>query len=357
MADSTTNLDLISSSQASKEITANALFDAESPAALYGRRASTTANLTFGYYGGRLLIAGIPTAVVNGTVALTANATNYVVAARATGNVTASTANTNWNDTPNYMRLYAIVAGAASVTSYIDHRAFLVNDLTFSLGVDTGNALRVDQPSQSWARLATTALGNTSVNGVLTNTGNNITTFTGTANVTYHVQATGNGVIVHNASVTNVLQGAANITTAAGDTFDVEMLTTNTCYIKNYVRALKTTTGTFTVTGTGFTANPTGTAKYSIVNGVCFINLPFLTGTSNATTFILTGIPSECMPPAPGDQVDASVIFATDNGSAVYAGISNISGGAITLLVNGTMLWTNSGTKRLIGGMINYILF
>jgi len=238
MADSTTNLDLISSSQASKEITANALFDAESPAALYGRRASTTANLTFGYYGGRLLIAGVPTAIANGTVALTASNTNYVVAARATGNVTASTANTNWNDTPNYMRLYEIVAGASTVTSYVDHRAFLINDLAFSLGVDSGNAMRVDQTPQSWARLATTALGNTSTNGVLTNTGNNITTFTGTANVTYHVLATGNGVLVHSATM-NILQGAANITTSTGGTFDVEMLTANTCNIKNYIVAVK----------------------------------------------------------------------------------------------------------------------
>jgi len=235
MADSTTNLDLISSSQASKEVTANALFDASSPSALYGRRSSTTTALTWGYYGGRLLIAGVPTAVANGTVVLTASNTNYVVANRATGAVSVSTATTNWNDTPNYMRLYQIVAGASTVTSYVDHRAFLVNDLAFALGVNTGNAMRVDQAPQTWTRLATTALGNTSVNGVLTNGGNNVTAFTGTANVTYHVRASGNGILVHSATM-NILQGAANITTANGDTFDVEMITGNTCYIKNYVR-------------------------------------------------------------------------------------------------------------------------
>lgn len=121
MADSTTNLDTISSSQASKEVTANALFDAASPSMIYGRRASTTSGLTWGYYGGRCDISGTPTSVANGTVALTGSNTNYVVANKATGAVSVSTATTNWDDTA-YWRLYLIVAGASSVTSYEDHR-------------------------------------------------------------------------------------------------------------------------------------------------------------------------------------------------------------------------------------------
>src|SRR4051794_38244665 len=91
MSNSTTNLDLISASQAQKEVTANSLFDASSPAMLYGRRASTTAGLTWGFYGGNALIAGSPTPVSNGVVTLTASATNYVEADQATGAVSVNT--------------------------------------------------------------------------------------------------------------------------------------------------------------------------------------------------------------------------------------------------------------------------
>ena len=128
MSDSTSQLDTISSSQAQKEVTANALFDAMSPAAIFGRRASTTSALTWGYYGGRLSIAGVPTSIANGTVALTGSTTNYVVASKATGAVSVSTATTNWNNTAEYIRLYQIVTGASSVTSYTDHRALVSAD-------------------------------------------------------------------------------------------------------------------------------------------------------------------------------------------------------------------------------------
>src|SRR5258708_5822612 len=78
MANSATNLDLISESQKGKATTADALFDAFSPASLFGRRASTCTALTWGYYGGTLLVAGTPTSIANGTLTLTDNATNYI---------------------------------------------------------------------------------------------------------------------------------------------------------------------------------------------------------------------------------------------------------------------------------------
>ena len=125
MANSVSNLDTISSSQGSKEITANALFDAASAATTYGRRASTTSALTWGYYGGNVtLAAGTMSQIANGTVALTASQTNYIVAAKSTGAVSVSTATTNWDDISNYWRLYSVVTGASSVTSYTDARQF-----------------------------------------------------------------------------------------------------------------------------------------------------------------------------------------------------------------------------------------
>lgn len=118
MSNSTTNLDLISASQSSKEVTANSLFDAASPAMLYGRRALTSAGLTWGYYGGTVLAGGVPTQIANGTVALTPSATNYVEADTSTGAVSVNTT----GFTSGRMALYQAITGTATVTSYADLR-------------------------------------------------------------------------------------------------------------------------------------------------------------------------------------------------------------------------------------------
>ena len=134
MANSTTHLDLIEQSQAQKEVTANAMSDAASPATVYGRRASTTTGLTWGYYGGNIVTSDdLTVQVSNSTVGLSASSTVYVVAAKSTGAVTTSTLTTSWNDTANYWRLYSIVTGTATVTSYTDYRQ--VGRMT---GVGTG---------------------------------------------------------------------------------------------------------------------------------------------------------------------------------------------------------------------------
>lgn len=125
MSNSTINYDAISQSQASKEITANAMFDALSPASLYGRRQSTTSGLTWGYYGGNVLVIGVLTQIANATIALTASATNYLEAEPTTGAVSKNTTGFTAGLTP----LYTIVTGTATVTSYTDHR-IAVPDVT-----------------------------------------------------------------------------------------------------------------------------------------------------------------------------------------------------------------------------------
>lgn len=123
MANSTSNIDTISQSQASKEVTANAFFDAASQSTTYGRRASTSSGLTWGYYGGNVTKTdGTLAQIANGTVTLTASTTNYLVANRATGAVSVSTATTNWNNQTDYHRLYQIVTGTSTVSSYTDAR-------------------------------------------------------------------------------------------------------------------------------------------------------------------------------------------------------------------------------------------
>jgi hypothetical protein len=125
MANSTTNLDTIATAQTSKEVTANSLFDALSPVALFGRRASTTAALTWGYYGGSYRKQdGTIVQIANGTLALTASATNYIYDNN--GTVTKATAApAGWpaiTSPTGAIALYEVVAGAGGVMSYVDYR-------------------------------------------------------------------------------------------------------------------------------------------------------------------------------------------------------------------------------------------
>lgn len=74
MADKNSRLNLIEAQQAKKEITANALFNAMSPAAFGGINDYTTAGLVVGIYGGTSGTVD----VLNTTLTLTDNAINYV---------------------------------------------------------------------------------------------------------------------------------------------------------------------------------------------------------------------------------------------------------------------------------------
>ena len=117
MSNSTATYDPIVQSQAGKEITANAFFDAASPATTFGRRASTCSGLTWGYYGGTIQVDGVLTQIANGTLTLTASTTNYVETTRG-GVVSKNTTGFTAGSIP----LYQIVTGTATVTSYTDYR-------------------------------------------------------------------------------------------------------------------------------------------------------------------------------------------------------------------------------------------
>ena len=117
MSNSTPTYDALVQSQSGKEITANAFFDAASPATAFGRRASACSGLTWGYYGATIMVDGVLTQIANGTLTLTASATNYVEVTRA-GVVSKNTTGTTPGSTP----LYTVVTGAATVTSYTDYR-------------------------------------------------------------------------------------------------------------------------------------------------------------------------------------------------------------------------------------------
>ena len=117
MSDSTNWLDTISVSQSQKETTANELFDAASPATLFGRHASACSGLTWAYYGGRHWDGTAAVLIANGTLTLAASSTNYVEATSA-GVVSSNTS----AFTSGRIRIAKVVTGASSATSYEDHR-------------------------------------------------------------------------------------------------------------------------------------------------------------------------------------------------------------------------------------------
>lgn len=119
MSDSTSLLTQLTAGQASKEATVNEMLNALSQTAFGGRRQSSS-GLAWDYFGGRILVDGVSTAIANGSVTLTASTTNYVESTRAgvvSNNVTAFTAGS--------VALYKVVTGASTVTSYEDHRPWL----------------------------------------------------------------------------------------------------------------------------------------------------------------------------------------------------------------------------------------
>ncbi|WP_053524125.1 hypothetical protein [Burkholderia cenocepacia] len=124
MANSSTNLDLLTPTMASKEALLNALFDAASPAMTFGRRASGCSGLTWAYWGGYFCPPGgaSPVLVPNGAVTLVANATNYVCMNPATAAVTVNQS----GFTAGLAPLYSVVVanGATTPSSWLDYRSY-----------------------------------------------------------------------------------------------------------------------------------------------------------------------------------------------------------------------------------------
>jgi hypothetical protein len=146
---------------ASPETIINENFDALAAMSVFGRRHPVTTGLTWGFYGGQW--GGL--SVADGTVALTNGATNYVVASRSTGAVTASTGTTHWNDPGAFARLYQAVTAGGVVTSVTDCRGGLWGahgpaERPPRVSADRGDTSQTltagtDAPTQRWATTLT----------------------------------------------------------------------------------------------------------------------------------------------------------------------------------------------------------
>jgi hypothetical protein len=139
MADFASNLDLISSSQQSPEVTANEMFNAGSPATHFGYRPRTSSGLTWGYYGGVFSVGGIPTQIADGTLTLSASATNYIQQNPTTGAVSTNTS----AFTAGYIRLYTVVTGTNAPTDWDDWRMANLTPLV-AINAQTGTSYTID---------------------------------------------------------------------------------------------------------------------------------------------------------------------------------------------------------------------
>lgn len=118
--------------------------------------------------------------------------------------------------------------------------------------------------------------------------------------------------------------------------------------------AVNYTQQTFTVSATGFTTVPTNTCTSIRIGNMIFLHVPGLNGTSNATTFTITGVPADL---SPTSQV-VMPITGLDNG--VYATkYVLLSGGSSTITlrntVNSSTTWTNTGLKGNVAFTIVYV--
>lgn len=126
MSNSQTLLDQISSNQAYKEVVVNALLDAASPAMLWGRHASACNGLVWGYTGGNYQTGSVANAIANGSLTLTASATNYIYASSSNGAVSVNATGFPAGQIP----LYTVVTGATTVTNYTDQRSYAPSAIT-----------------------------------------------------------------------------------------------------------------------------------------------------------------------------------------------------------------------------------
>lgn len=106
-----------------------------------------------------------------------------------------------------------------------------------------------------------------------------------------------------------------------------------------------TSSSSFSLGFTGFSANPSAnSAQYAITGNLVALQLSFVTGTSNATTFTITGLPAAIRPLRKQVLRFPGLV---DNGATLSTGQAVINtDGTITLYPSdSSTAWTNVGNK------------
>ena len=222
----------------------NENFQQVSPAALYARDPVASVGLTWGYKGGQFFGASI----ADGTVALTASTTNYVVANRSTGAVSGATTTTNWNDAVNYQRLYSVVTGTASVTSSADYRqiigvgaalasvnVFTKNQSTAPVALTDAATVALDASlSNSFELLATSGIGATRAIGNATNSTGGMVLY-----LFFYQDAIGSRALTWSAAYQGVGGGAPPAASTAANAIDLYVLAYSATKAKWIVNQIK----------------------------------------------------------------------------------------------------------------------
>lgn len=221
MPDSTTHLDTIIQGQGSQDIKANALFDALGQVSLYGRRSSTSSGVTWGYYGGKVRLAGGVNSISNGTLSLTQSATNYVQAHPDTGTISANTT----AFTAGYLPLYTVVVGASTVTSYTDHRgATVLNDTLAKTLSDAAYTLTQAEAAPSVLTFTGTLTATRNITVPLVGK-RQWTVYNGTGQSLQFIGATGTGVTVASGRRAVVYSDGTNVVRVTPDTLGTTPVT------------------------------------------------------------------------------------------------------------------------------------
>lgn len=218
MADYAAPFGTLSQSGASQDIRANGLFDALSPAACYGLNGATTAALTMGLHGGKILLSGVITTISAQTLALTASTTNYVEANPETGavskNITAFT--------PGYLPIAIVTTNATSIipaTGFVDSRS-----LALATNATLAKALTDANTTLTQAEAANSTLTFT---GTLTATRDIVvplvgkrqwTVYNGTGQSLRFIGASGTGITVATVKHATVRSDGTNVVRVTADT-------------------------------------------------------------------------------------------------------------------------------------------
>lgn len=98
---------------------------------------------------------------------------------------------------------------------------------------------------------------------------------------------------------------------------------------------------TFTMGVTGLTTSPTATASYQKLANHVMLSIPALSGTSNSTSFTLTGLPAAIQPSAarniPAVQVTSGALAVLGSATVNTNGTVTLSAGLLGTLFSAVL--------------------
>ena len=310
------------------------------------------------------LFGGVDTGSTNAYVinftASFASLTNGIVIywIPANNNTGASTINVNNLGVVNIVNPSGSALGANQIVANQMAQIVYYNGVwqLLSIGNFQGVTIGTFGTESTVASATTTDLGSATAHVVKVTGNASITSFGTSAQLVapiYVVRFTGTATLNNTSSI--ILPQGTNVVTQPGDSLIAEYLGSGNWQVLIY-QSQSARTGTFNGTVTGFTGsltpgNPTitWTLSSTMLGPLVTLNIPLFTGTSNATTMTITGMPASLYP-ARSQILTVPCIY---NGGAAVA-----TPGAVVIGSTGTMSfyldttvglngWSNSGTKGL----------